>query len=93
MVTMQEIRRSALTIATTNARIVHAVTSSVAAHAIAVAPKGVLVSPRSSNIRARTGKAVMLMEMPMNKANARKVVFGAARFVNRNSEATTPKRK
>ena len=37
----------------------HAVTLSVAAQTIAVLPNGVMVSPRSSRIRASTGNAVM----------------------------------
>jgi len=45
-------------------------TSSTAAQVSAVAPIGVLVSPRSSRMRASTGNAVMLMAIPMKSANA-----------------------
>ena len=56
------------TIATTSASRLHAVTSSTAAQVIAVDPRGVFDSPRSSRMRASTGKAVMLIAMPMNSA-------------------------
>src|ERR1019366_10287797 len=82
----------ALTMATTKASTVQAVTSSVAAHARAVLPKAVLVKPRSSRMRARTGKAVMLIEMPIKSAKARKVVPGTARLGKSQSEANTPSR-
>ena len=61
----------AFAMATTNARMLHAVTSSVAAQAMAVLPKAVLVSPRSSRIRASTGKAVIDIDTPMKRANGR----------------------
>ncbi len=54
--------------ATTKARMLHAVTSSTAAQAIAVVPSGVCVNPCSSRMRARTGKAVMLVAMPQKSA-------------------------
>ena len=60
----------AVVIATTNARRLHAVTSSTAAHVMAVVPNGVCVRWRSSRMRASTGKAVMLMAMPQNSAKA-----------------------
>jgi hypothetical protein len=69
-------RPPALTMATTNASTVQAVTSSVAAQARAVLPRAVLVRPRSSRMRASTGKAVMLIEMPMKSANARESSAG-----------------
>ena len=56
-------------IATTKARIVHAVTSSTAAQAVAVVPSGVLKRLRSFKILTSTGKAVMLMLMPIKRAN------------------------
>ena len=67
--------------ATTKARMLQAVTSSTAAQVIAVLPRKVFVSPRSCKIRASTGKAVMLIEMPMNKANAMKLAPGCARWL------------
>ena len=66
--------------ATTSASSVHAVTSSTAAHVNANAPTGVVSIPRSDRIRASTGNAVMLMAMPMNRANAwKEVPAGACR--------------
>src|SRR5438477_13129591 len=41
------------------------------AQAVAVLPSDVLRIPRSCKIRTSTGKAVMLMEIPMNRAKAR----------------------
>jgi hypothetical protein len=58
-----------------NASATHAVTSSTAAQVIATLPSSVPVSPLSWMIRAKTGKAVMLIEMPMKRANARKLGF------------------
>ncbi len=58
------------TSAITRARMHQAVTSSTAAQVIAIDPSVVCVSPRSSRIRASTGKAVMLIATPMNNANA-----------------------
>ena len=52
--------------------------ASTAAHAVAVLPSGVLKIPRSFRIRTRTGKAVILMLIPMNKAKARKLAPGCA---------------
>ena len=60
----------AVVIATTKARMLHAVTSSTAAHVMAVVPSGVCVRWRSSRMRARTGNAVMLIAIPQNSANA-----------------------
>jgi hypothetical protein len=65
----EDARPCAFPMATTIARMVHAVTSSTAAHVIAVLPSGVRVRPRSSRIRASTGKAMMLIAMPMKSAN------------------------
>src|SRR5262245_171819 len=67
-----------LVTATTNARMHQAVTSSIDAQANAVEPSGVSAKPRSLRIRARTGKAVMLIAIPMNSANAVKEVPGVA---------------
>ena len=50
----------------------HAVISLFAALAIASMPIGVLPRLRSCTIRASTGKAVMLTDMPMNSAKERK---------------------
>ena len=55
-------------------------------------PRAVLVKPRSSRMRASTGKAVMLIEMPMKSANGRKVVPGAARLGKSQSALRTPSR-
>src|SRR6266404_584067 len=66
-------------IAVTHASMVHPVTSSNAAQAIDRCPSLVCVRPRSDRIRARTGNAVMLIETPMNKANGRPGVDGAAK--------------
>ena len=60
----------AVVIATTKARMLHAVTSSTAAQVMAVVPSGVCVRLRSSRMRASTGNAVMLIAMPQNSANA-----------------------
>src|SRR6266851_4059995 len=54
----------ACTTLTTNASRHHAVTSSIAAQASAIAPIGVLWMPRSVRMRARTGKAVTDIETP-----------------------------
>ena len=64
------VQPSACTTATTTASMHHAVASSTAAHAMASTPRGVRVRPRSSMMRANTGKAVILMALPMNSANA-----------------------
>ena len=55
-------------IATTNASTLHAVTSPTAAQAVAVRPSEVLKIARSCKIRSRTGKAVILMEIPIKRA-------------------------
>ncbi len=57
--------------ATTIASRLQAVTSSTAAQVIAVFPSGVFAMPRSRRMRTSTGKAVMLIAMPMNSANGR----------------------
>ena len=57
----------ALTIAITAASMHQAVTSSAAAQVMASAPRGVFVRFRSLIIRARTGNAVILIAMPMNR--------------------------
>ena len=69
----------ALTTATTNASRHHAVASPTAAHASAVAPIGLVVSPRSARIRARTGNAVMDIATPMNSEKLVKETSAVAR--------------
>src|SRR5439155_699331 len=69
-------------IAVTHASMVHPVTPSNAAQAIDRCPSRVCVRPRSDRIRARTGNAVMLMETPINKANGKPGVDGAAKARN-----------
>ena len=49
----------------------HAVTSSLAAEAIDNIPTGLFVILRSCTIRANTGKAVILMLIPMNMAKGK----------------------
>ena len=51
------------------ARKIQAVTSSMAAHAIATEPIQVLSKFRSVRMRASTGNAVTLIAVPMNRAN------------------------
>ena len=81
-----------LAMATTTARMLHAVTSSTAAQVIAVLPSTVPVMPRSAMIRARTGNAVMLMAMPMKSAKARKLTPSGAKSGYSNSERRTPRK-
>jgi hypothetical protein len=65
----------------------HALTSSTAAHIKAVVPKDVDCICRSSSMRARSGKAVMLIDTPRNKAKGRlPTPLGAKRM--RSGEAT-----
>ena len=54
----------------------HAVTSSIAAHAIASEPIGRLIIRRSARIRASTGNAVIDIATPMNSANATNFLSG-----------------
>ena len=61
-------------IAITRAKIDHAVTSSMAAAAMLIIPILVAVRFFSFIIRANTGKAVMLMATPINKANGKKFI-------------------
>ncbi len=61
----------ALATAVANASSVHAVTSSIAALAMASAPTGRLSIRRSTRMRASTGNAVIDIETPMNSANGR----------------------
>ena len=49
-----------------------------AAQVSAIAPSLERVKPFSCNILASTGKAVMLMEMPMNNAKDKNVIFAGA---------------
>src|SRR5437660_968653 len=79
-------------IATTSASTLQAVTSSTAAQVTAMLPRKVFERLRSCKMRARTGNAVMLIEIPMNKANAVNVAPGAARDVYRNHASATPKK-
>ena len=51
-------------------------TSSIAAHASASAPTGRFSIRRSTRIRARTGKAVIDIETPMNSAKATNFLSG-----------------
>ncbi len=62
----------AFTIAITAARIHQAVISSAAAQVMAMVPRRVLDRPRSCTMRASTGKAVMLMAIPIKSAKERK---------------------
>jgi len=62
----------ALAMAITAASMHQAVMSSTAAQVMASVPMGVLLSPRSWMMRASTGKAVTLSEMPTNRAKERK---------------------
>ena len=68
----------ALTIAITAAKIHHAVMSSAAAHVIITVPSFVLCMPRSCTILASTGKAVILIAIPMNRAKDKNCVPSAA---------------
>jgi hypothetical protein len=56
-----------------------------------VQPTKVRDIPLSRRIRARTGKAVMLMEMPMNKANGVNVVPAPASSLNKKYASKTPR--
>ncbi len=53
------------------ARIHQALRSSMAAQVMTSVPRGVSDSPRSRKIRASTGNAVILSEIPMNRAKAK----------------------
>src|SRR5262249_35420569 len=79
-------------IATTRASTLQAVTSSTAAQVRAMLPRAVFVRLRSCSMRASTGNAVMLIEIPMNNANAMNVAPGAARCVYKNHARTTPRK-
>ena len=70
----------------------HAVTSSFAAEAMESVPMGVFVMLRSCTIRANTGKAVILMDIPINKANGRKAVWLAAYSSYTQMDARIPKK-
>ena len=59
----------AFAMAITAAKIHHAVMSSTAAIVIINEPNAVRFKPLSCTILAKTGKAVMLIDMPINKAN------------------------
>lgn len=54
----------------------HAVTSSTAAQARAIDPSSLFCIPRSVRIRARTGNAVIDIEIPMKSANTRNGTSG-----------------
>jgi hypothetical protein len=70
---------AARAMATTKAMIAQAATSLIAAQVRASVPSGVRERLRSWRMRASTGNAVMLIEMPMNSAKPRKVARGPAR--------------
>ncbi len=76
-------RFAARATATTKARMTQALTSPTAAQVSAVLPNAVRDRLRSFRMRASTGNAVMLMDMPMNSAKVVKLVPGAARPANR----------
>ena len=59
----------ALAIAITAASKHQAVISSMAAQVITIGPTGDLLIPFSCTIRAKTGKAVILIAIPINSAN------------------------
>ena len=59
---------------------IQAVTSSNAAAASTTAPIGRLSMRRSTRIRASTGKDVIDIEIPTNRANGRNSVSGARRL-------------
>jgi len=68
----------AFTIAISAASIHHAVTSSAAAQVMAMAPSLVRVRFLSCKMRASTGKAVMLMAIPINNAKDEKEIAAGA---------------
>ena len=61
----------------------HAVTSSIAAQAIASEPTGRLSIRRSARIRASTGNAVIDIATPMNRANATNFLLRPHQLVQR----------
>ena len=64
-----------------------AVMSSAAAQVMAKAPNFVFVKFRSCTILASTGKAVILIEIPMNKAKGRNLMpAGAKPVINKISK-------
>ncbi len=67
----------ATVMAVANATSNHAVTSSIAAAASTTPPIGRLIIRRSTRIRARTGNAVIDIEIPMKRANEANLVSGA----------------
>ncbi len=71
------------TIATMIARLDQAVRSSTAAQVRLMVPRVDLDNPFSCTIRAKTGKAVMLMAIPMNSPNAKKLTPLGAYFGNK----------
>ena len=68
-------------------------TSSFAADANDKMPTGVCVIFRSCTIRARTGNAVMLIDIPKNRAKGRKSVCAAAYSSYTQKDDTIPKKK
>ncbi len=71
----------------------HAVASPRAAQAIAVWPSGVPVKPRSARMRSSTGKAVMLNEIPTNRAKPVKPTPGGACAPYSQIASSTPSTK
>ena len=71
----------AFTMAITAANKHQAVISSAAAQVITIEPKRVLLIPRSCTIRANTGKAVILIEIPINRANDKKLIPSGANSI------------
>ena len=78
----------------TSASMHQAVTSSTAAQVIVTAPTLVLCRFRSVRMRARTGKAVMLMLAPRKRATDRNCMCGAAlnSWPNRSRASVQPSR-
>ena len=72
-------KEPALTIAITAAKMHQAVMSSAAAQVITTVPSFVLWIPRSWTILAKTGKAVMLIAIPRNKAKDKNCIPSGAK--------------
>lgn len=85
-------RPVALATATTKAKSPQAMASSAAAQTRATLPSVVLVIPRSSKIRASTGNAVILTDIPTNKAKGAKRAPGPASWRYKKYALTTPRR-
>jgi hypothetical protein len=72
-------KEPAFTIAITAAGMHQVVISSAAAQVITMVPSLVFYMPLFCIMRASTGKAVILMEMPVNKAKDAKLIPGGAK--------------